>query len=221
MTNVFLAGEGDRYFARNKAGLHAFDPERDPPTRLMTLYGLRPDRVLEIGASNGARLAALLGRGVSRAVAVEPSEEAIRDGRERHPAVEFHRGVIERTGIDGPFDLVIVSFVYHWVNREQLLAAAAETDRLVRDGGHLLIADFAPTLPTRVPYHHRPEGDVVTFKQPYHEIFLSTAGYRLIAMLTADHHDGAFRSGLSDADRTAVWLLEKSARGVHTTPAAG
>jgi SAM-dependent methyltransferase len=89
---IFAAFEGDRWFRRNKDALERFDPEADLPLKLMELYHLRPSSVLEIGAANGFRLAAISERYGARVVAVEPSVEAIVDGKARFPCVEFVGG---------------------------------------------------------------------------------------------------------------------------------
>src|SRR5262249_7393057 len=74
---VFVAAEADRWFTRNREALNGLDLDRDPPLRLVSLYRLAAKNVLEIGASNGFRLAELARRTGARAVAVEPSPLAI------------------------------------------------------------------------------------------------------------------------------------------------
>ena len=55
---VFSDSEGDRWFARNRRALNAFDASADS-ARLLELYSLWSYSVLEIGAANGFRLAAI------------------------------------------------------------------------------------------------------------------------------------------------------------------
>ena len=57
--DIFRQTEGDRWFARNRAALGAFDASADLALRLLELYNLRPQSVIEIGAANGFRLAAI------------------------------------------------------------------------------------------------------------------------------------------------------------------
>src|SRR4051794_39891209 len=111
---VFATSEADRYFDRNKAALRAADWSADLPLRLIELYQLHPQSVLEIGAANGFRLAAIVERCGARAVAVEPSALAIEDGKARFPQVEFLRATACEIPLQGQFDLVIVNFVLHW-----------------------------------------------------------------------------------------------------------
>ncbi len=206
---TFAATEADRWFSRNQAALADRAPESDLPLRLLELYNLAPPRVLEIGAANGWRLAEIARQGrATRVVAVEPSTAAIADGSARFPAVEFHQGVVTATGLREQFDLVIVHYVLHWVDRGELLQAVAEVDRLVADGGYLLVGDFSPDALTRVRYHHRPDLSLFTWKQPYGALWLASGLYAEIAMLT-NHHGAGLEPAVDDHDRGAVWLLRK------------
>lgn len=76
---IFAAFEGDRWLERNKGALERFDPEADFALKLMELYCSRPCNVLEIGAANGYRLAAISERYGASVVAVGPSVGAIHD----------------------------------------------------------------------------------------------------------------------------------------------
>lgn len=206
---IFLESEGDRWFERNIAVLEHCDPDVDLPLRLMNLYNLCPANVMEVGASNGYRLATIAQRYGSSVVAVEPSADAIRDGQARFPAVEFVRGTADAIDLETAFDLVIANFVFHWVDRGRLLRAMAEIDRLLSDGGHLIIGDFLPDAPTRVRYHHLPDELAYTYKQNYASVFLASGIYRQVAMLTADHSTHELTSGARQDERIAVWLLRK------------
>ena len=207
--DTFTATEADRWFSRNQAALAVRAPEADLPLRLLELYHLAPRSVLEIGAANGWRLAEIGRQGrASRLVAVEPSRTAIEDGTRRFPDVEFHRGVVTATGLREQFELVIVHYVLHWVDRGELLQAVAEVDRLVASNGYLLVGDFSPDALTRVPYHHRPELPLFTWKQPYGALWLASGLYTEVAMLT-NHHGAGLDPAPADHDRGAVWLLRK------------
>src|SRR5262249_12853704 len=83
---IFTASEADQWFERNKHVLERLD-DQDVPLRLVELYQLAPKAILEIGAANGYRVAELAKRTGARAVAVEPSQRAVEDGRARFPHV--------------------------------------------------------------------------------------------------------------------------------------
>ena len=208
--SVFFDSEGDRWFARNRGALQAFDPGADLPLRLLSLYDLRPECVLEIGAANGFRLAEIQRRTGARAVAVEPSEQAIANGSKTFPSIQFIRGTAHSIPLEDTFDLVIVNFVFHWIDRSNLLLSVAETDRLVSDGGWLMIGDFYPANRLRVRYHHREDKKIFTFKQNYAETFLASGLYHSVASLTADHAAKKLNPAVAESERIGVWLLQKS-----------
>ena len=211
--SVFLESEGDHWFERNYRALGAFDAFVDLPFRLMDLYELQPQSVLEIGAANGFRLAAIHKRNGARAVAVEPSEQALLDGQKRFPFITFIRAGASAIPLSDVFDLVIVNFVFHWIDRQYLLGAVAEADRLVRPGGHLLIGDFYPANRLSVRYHHREDEALYTFKQNYAATFVASGLYHPVALLTADHKQGMLRAAVAENDRIGTWLLKKELFG--------
>jgi SAM-dependent methyltransferase len=206
---IFAAFEGDNWFARNKNALEQFDPEADFPLRLIEMYRLRPHNVLEIGAANGFRLAAISERYDAKVVAVEPSVEAIRDGEARFPDVEFIQGEASTISLEGLFDLIIVNFVFHWIDRSSLLRSVAEIDRLLADGGFLIIGDFFPSNLARVRYHHLAEEEVYTYKQNYAATFLASGLYHPVCLITGNHSSKALMGKVAENERTGVWLLRK------------
>lgn len=207
---MFAATEGDRWFQRNKAALLAFDPDADLPMRLMTLYALRPRAVLEIGAANGFRLAAIRGRYAAGVAGVEVSAAAIIDGTTRYPEVRLVMAPAHALPFRESFDLVLVNFVFHWIDRSRLLASVAEVDRVVTEGGFLILGDFFPANLVRTRYHHLPEGEVYTYKQNYAGAFLASGLYHPVGLLTADHASKGLTPSAGEEDRTGVWLLRKS-----------
>ncbi len=207
--DIFLHAEGDRWFARNRDALHGFDPSTDLPMRLMALYDLRPGSVLEVGAANGARLACIHQLTGARTHAVEPSAEAIDEGKARYPWVTFVRATAGAMPLRESYDLVIVNFVLHWIDRATLLRSAAELDRLVRDGGFLIVGDFQPASRLRVPYHHLKESGVYTYKQDYGALFRASGLYHPVALLTAHHATNQLDGAVTENERIGAWLLRK------------
>lgn len=210
---IFVASEADRWFERNKQTLAGFDPENDFPVKLMELYRLRPRNVLEVGAANGFRLAAIHARYGSRVVGVELSGEAVRDGKARFPHVELVRGAAHAIPVKQSFDLVIVNFTFHWIDRALLLASVAEIDRVLRDRGFLIIGDFYPKNFVKVRYHHVPTPTVYTYKQEYAAIFLASGLYHQVCLLAGDHSSKALIAEVSEGERIGAWLLRKDLNG--------
>lgn len=218
---IFAAFEGDQWFKRNKDALERFDPAADFPLKVMELYGLHPRCVLEVGAANGCRLATISECYGARVVAVEPSVEAIRDGKSKFPYVEFVRGGAHAIPLQEGFDLIIVNFVFHWIDRTHLLRSIAEIDRLLVDGGFLIIGDFYPVNSTRVPYHHLVEPEVYTYKQNYAAPFLASGLYHPVCLLTADHSAKAPKGDVAEDDRMGMWLLRKMLKEHYVGGASG
>jgi SAM-dependent methyltransferase len=209
---VFLGGEGDRYFVRNKAAMTESFVGQDMALRLITESGLKPAKVLEVGCSNGFRLATLAQNLGCAVTGVEPSSEAIRDGQARYPSVTYLQGVANKLPIEasGQFDLVIINFVLHWVGRSALLQSVSELDRMVRDGGSLLVGDFYPPSPLRSTYHHLPDSDIWTFKQDYTAIFVASNLYKSVASLDFNHDTHELGVAQNPGSRGRVTLLRKS-----------
>lgn len=209
---IFAASEADAWFERNKAALSAFRPEDDLPLRALALYDVRPRRALEVGASVGARLAHLAEKRGAKAVAVEPSGKAIAEGRAKFPKVEFIQAGAKSIPLQETFDLVIINYVFHWMDRGGLMRSASELDRLLADQGFLLIGDFFPSNRLKVDYHHRTDQKMFTYKQNYADLFLSTGLYRPVCLLTGGHGKG-LAARTTESERTAVWLLQKDLQG--------
>lgn len=211
-SRIFWAKEGDRWFSRNREQLDGpRDLSKDLPLKFIFEQGLHPGRVLEIGACNGDRLDLLSRRLGSECHAVEPSAAAIRSGRALYPAVKFYRGLAHRLPAAVKrlqFDLVLVQFVFHWIDREHLLPSAAAIDSVVSDGGFLLIGDFVPPFPAKVKYHHLPKQNVYTYKQDYAQLFLATGFYHRIVTLSGK--DGQFDINAEvNHSRLSMHLLRK------------
>lgn len=212
--DIFLNGEGDRWFERNAAVLGGAVRIDWPFTLLDMLGDLSFVRsVAEFGCCNGYRLAALgkrLGDGV-RFVGIDASARAIQEGRERFPNLDLRCGILSDTPIDEPVDLAIVNFVLHWIDRSMLSSTIATIDRSLADGGLLVVGDFLPDAPSRRPYHHLPKDDVWTYKQDYARIFEAMGSYRELLRVTFDHDTGRLTpSGCTSDARGMCSVLAKS-----------
>ena len=126
-------------YARFRAGF----PERLFDELAARGIGFAGRRVLDLGTGTGT-----LARGFSRrgaaVVALDPAEALLAEARRlagaEELAVEFLAGRAEATGLpDAAFDLGAAGQCWHWFERA---AAAAETWRLLKPGGHLVICHF-------------------------------------------------------------------------------
>jgi len=176
--------------------------------------------VLELGCSNGWRLDMLRQRLGVRCVGVDASGGAVDHGRRQYPGLELHQGVLSKVPLSEAFDLVIVHFVLHWVDRATLAASVAEIDRMVRDGGYLCVGDFLPDFQQRRHYHHLPGAEVFTYKQDYAAIFENLGTYRALTRVTYERGDAAVPLAPSRSDeRKSCTLLAKSLQGFYPVQA--
>ena len=209
-TEIFRSGEGDNWFARNAphlGGSAAGDHVGAAVERLAAGSGV--GSVCEIGCANGWRLGALAERlpRSTRLAGSDVSAMAIEAGRQRWPGIDLRVGAADAPNLDRAFDVVIVSFVLHWVARPKLAASIAAIDALVRDGGHLVLADFLPDRPCARRYHHRDDVELFTYKQDYAACFEGLGFYAAVERELYAHGGG---SVADEQDRAVCAVLRKS-----------
>ncbi|MDP3784901.1 MAG: class I SAM-dependent methyltransferase [bacterium] len=209
--DIFKKGEGDRWFLRNAAFLQSREALWvDIPLKLIGKLKPKPKEVLEIGASNGFRLAEIQKRHKSRVTALEPSARAIADGKKLFPKVKFIKGLSKSLPFpEGRFDLVIVFFVFHWLDRSSLLKTVSEIDRVLKNEGHLILGDFLPSSPARIRYHHLKNKKVFTYVQNYSDIFLASNLYSLRRLIVANHRTRKITKRVPANRRMGIFLLKK------------
>ncbi|EDP74910.1 class I SAM-dependent methyltransferase [Hydrogenivirga sp. 128-5-R1-1] len=213
--DVFKKEEADKWFERNKEGLK---PKADLILKAIRDYNLicKNSKVLEVGASNGYRLAKIHEEFGSEVHAIEPSKEAIKDGKSKWSFINFYQNTLaefnEREHTSG-FDLIIVNSVLHWIDRSTLLLSVAKIDTMLRWGGHLILGDFQTQIPLKRKYHHK-EG-LYTYKQRYKDIFTSTNLY-IELMTLAYNHDDKSLSNININNFFSVSLLRKQELYIET-----
>jgi SAM-dependent methyltransferase len=216
---VFRLREGDCWFNRNQHAL--VNKEKiDYPFYMLNLLRDKDKvkSVLELGCADGWRLNKL--RKVfnqdCKFFGVDASDQAIQAGLKQYPDLKLALGVLSSVPFKKSYDIVIVNFVLHWIDRSTLAKSIAEIDRLTRDGGFLVIGDFFPDYPQRRFYHHCPDDSVYTYKQDYTKIFESLGTYKQIANLTYDHD--CTQTPLQPCEsqsRAFCAILEKSLSGFY------
>lgn len=217
--SVFFEGEGDRWFERNKEALGKPD-KVDWPSHLIDLLKTKDSikTILELGCANGYRLAKLKMKmpEACRVVGVDASAEAVADGKKQFAGVEFHHGTLSDIPLREEFDLVIINFVLHWVDRSTLAHSIAQIDRVVRDGGTLILGDFLPDFPQRRNYHHLEGGNVFTYKQDYAKTFEALGFYREFIRISFDHGTHQMLASPGESSSRGVCVaLKKDVRGCY------
>ena len=217
--DIFITDEGNQWFKRNRDAI--VDQDRfDWPSKIVESLKGKAEigRILELGCANGWRLARIKDM-FQRSVELygsDASAEAIADGTSRYSDLRLKQGLLSEISFDLMFDLVIVNFVFHWVDRKSLTKSIAEIDRVICDQGLLIVGDFLPDFPQKRPYHHLPGQNVFTYKQDYANIFKSLGTYSEIFRVTFNHdRPNQYLGGNPSDERGCCCLLRKSLDGYY------
>lgn len=177
MTQVsaFLNGEGDAWLRRNTKRLGSTGND-------LVLHGLdklvgvpRSGNYLEIGCSNGWRLKEIKKRYNANLVyGIDPSDAAIKEAKKL--GIEALRGcATELPWRDGIFDVVIYGFCLYLIDRKDLFRAVMEGDRVLKDGGIIIVYDFDAHYPHKKPYKHK--DGIWSYHQDYAKLFTANPAY--------------------------------------------
>ena len=133
---AWINGAGDDWFSRNKERLG----ERDVASEAIEMVGLRPTSVLEIGCANGWRLRKLKEQYGCAVAGVDVSAAAIQEAPNDLNAKLASADKLPFA--DNAFDMVIYGFCLCFIGPEDYLPLVQECDRVLKDGGYVVIYDF-------------------------------------------------------------------------------
>lgn len=171
---IFLAGEANAWLERNRNKIGRRDSVWD------VIKDLKVQTVLEIGCSDGWRLRKMVDNSYCEsAVGVDP---VVGGYLGEIGKILIFRGTAETLPLNNTwkFDLVIFGFCLYLADPCDYFRIAAEADRVLADGGHLVIHDFAPPdRPYKVPYEHKE--DVFSHHMDFAELWMSHPAYRWVA----------------------------------------
>jgi ubiquinone/menaquinone biosynthesis C-methylase UbiE len=204
--DVFLTTEGDAWFARNKKNIQrVLEGRSDPVVAAIETLSIRPREVLEIGCADGWRLNQLVSKYRAGGTGVDPSLEAVHEGQAKYRDLDLSQATADFLPFaDSRFDLVIYGFCLYLCDRRDLFRIVAEGDRVLMDGGHLVIYDFLVNEPHRRHYHH--DTRVLSYKMDYTELFRANPVYRAISTQIVGAESG--KEQIED-ERIAVTILKK------------
>jgi SAM-dependent methyltransferase len=175
--SAFMNGEGDSWFARNAAAVSS--ASSDVVDEAVSYLGLNPKAILEIGAANGARIERLAQKSGASCAGIDPSAEAIADGLKRYPEIDLRVGTADALPFAAAsFDLVIIGFCMYLVDPALHFRSIAEADRVLKDGGHLVVFDFYANHPYYNDYAHLK--GLRAHKMEFSKLFLAHPAYSLL-----------------------------------------
>lgn len=138
---AWIDGVGDDWLERNRATLG----DRDVASETIEALNLRPKSVLEIGCSNGWRLKKMKEKYDCAVKGIEPSKLARKEAQAE--GIDVYAGTADNLGgfSAGQFDMVIYGYCLCFISPEDWLKMVLESDRVLANGGHIVIYDFICT----------------------------------------------------------------------------
>ncbi|MFA5405622.1 MAG: class I SAM-dependent methyltransferase [Ignavibacteria bacterium] len=213
---IFKKYEANNYYLRNRNKQNKF--KYDIILDIMEKYDLVKNKisVLEIGCSDGWRLEKLKLKYKDKVnlFGVEPSKLACDDIKMNKKYVECFCCTSDKFSIKRKFDIILVPFVLHWIDRNKLISTVYNIDRHLKDNGFLIICDFWTNGFNKTRYHHITDNEIWTYKQNYQNIFVSTGTYINLFNGAYDYEKGNYKSGVfsiyKDSNNIAqISLLKK------------
>lgn len=177
---IFLSSEADSYTKRNAEHNAAYSIDTDIVTSVIKERALTPSSIIDLGCSTGERLSALCDRyGIkSLGVGVDASQMAIDIAEKRSPDLVWQRADWTSFATAFRFDLVILSFAMHWIDRKVLMDALKTIHDLTEVGSYVLINDFDPYHGEAVDCIYRHHEGVMTYKRCHGKMLAATGLYK-------------------------------------------
>ena len=186
--------ESDQYTKRALAiGVDFFDPAKphgdesnliDTFSHAYALSGLAAIKsggnVLDVGCCAGGTLMHIhLKYPELNLFGIDPGKATVALFKEknRFPKIQVEEGYSHQLAFENnSIDIVIFSMVLQWVPRKFLLATIAETDRVLKVGGTIVIEEFLPNHNVTSVSQHNP--DIRIFKEDYPNLFKAFGWYK-------------------------------------------
>lgn len=191
--NIFLENEGDSFFKRNKTAFNNIQYINDDIIlknikNNISLNDLKVN-ILELGCSNGWRLNELYNLFPNNSYyGIDPSKDAIGNGKLNNSIINFEVSTCDNMNFfeDKKFDIILIPFVFMYIDRELLLKSISEIDRVLKNNGLLIITDFYSNRQRKNNYKYINNSYI--YKQNFYEIFLSTKNYFLNKLESFSHN---------------------------------
>lgn len=187
---VFVQSEGDEWFDRNRTALAESSPMRDGPVARIAQHlphgATTAWHVLEVGCGQGGNLDALSRVRNIKGRGIDPSGSAVSSGASAFPYLELYVGTADALPYaDESQDVVWFGFCLYLVEHNLLQRVVAESDRVLRDGGLIVMVDFDPLAPCKRDYRHK--SGLYSYKMDYARLFLANPAYSLVEKYSTSH----------------------------------
>lgn len=211
--DIFLTSEGDAWFERNKNVYDTQNIDSDVLVDFIQKQELSPKNVLEIGCANGSRLSLINKKFNSKCTGVDVSTKAILEGKKKFSYIDLHVESADNLNFpDESFDLVIIGFCLYLCDRKDLFTIAAQIDRVLCDGGYILIQDFHSPVAYKNEYvHHK---GLFSYKMDNSQMFTWNPAYTLFALELDTHTEKSLR--IIPDERVAISLIHKDLENAYS-----
>ncbi|MBT7623275.1 MAG: class I SAM-dependent methyltransferase [Flavobacteriaceae bacterium] len=205
--NTFLNQEGDQWFKRNKP---FFSKNSHSIAECILPFINDENKILEVGSSDGTKLNYIsqkLSNFSLDLYGVDPSKEAIKSGNSEFPELKLSIGTSDHLEFTNNFfDLIIIGSCFYLIDRELIYKTISEIDRLLKEGGYLVITDFDTPYPVKLKYGH--SNGMFSYKNDYSNFFLGGCHYDLIQKIPHGNSKNNFDSHINDRTSTSILYKE-------------
>ncbi len=191
-TELFVTGEGDAWFRRNRAFIKTRTRDNDllfREVQALLSHG-RGGSYLEVGCSDGYRLPWIKELGV-RVLGIEPSRAAIDRGRADYGLTKdelIHTHAHQFfTSTTMTFDVIAFAHCLYLIPPSEIPRIVSGAIESLNEGGCIVVYDF-DSVPQAQPYHHL-EG-AWSYKADFARYFTWLPFMRLIRKSVAEHKGG-------------------------------
>jgi trans-aconitate methyltransferase len=141
MPMSFETDDADLWYYRNKDKF--LDIDTDPIMKMISKLTIEPTCAIEFGCSDGYRLNWINKSFGSLCAGVEISDAAIRNGEKKYPDIFFLKSHIRHANLTHfRADLLIFGFCLYLVKPEHLTQVVWIADKVLEEGGHIIIWDY-------------------------------------------------------------------------------
>lgn len=202
---IFLNGEGDKWFLRNRKVLKTKTYENDilciNIDRLLKLKSKKKILCLEVGCADGTRLNLIKKKFKKiKVIGVDPSKKAIIFGKKKF-GIPLYRGTADNLKIKkNSVDILIYGFCLYLCDEEDYENISNNADKVLKKNGILIIYDFFSKLPKFNIYKHNEK--VNSYKKDFRKIFKNFKCY--------SHKLTRYSKNKKNKDLLAISLLKKN-----------
>lgn len=199
---VFLRTEGDAWFTRNQQSVAGRNlPDDDALLRELLDFlpvnvgGLGGLKLLEVGCSDGTRLAWLKNNLNIDCYGIEPSAQAVAAARAK--GINALQGTADVLPFEKQsFDIVIFGFCLYLCDRDDLFRIASEADRVLCSPGWLMIMDFFS--PSQIARDYTHCAGVQSYKMDYRSLFSWHPAYECMSHKVRGHVETSYTDDLDE-----------------------